>query len=66
MTDRFCRLKIDDQFEARRLLDRQIGRLNAAQQFGELPAYDVSVQLNDQRPVPDETALLVRADEVIE
>src|SRR2546428_12162510 len=56
MADRLRGLEIDDQLEPRRLLDRQIRRLDAAQQLGELPAHDVSVQLNDQRPVADETA----------
>src|SRR5215813_8198171 len=58
MPDRPSGLKIDDKLEPGRLLDRQIGRLDAAQQLGELPAHDVSVQLNDQRSVSDEAALL--------
>jgi len=58
MTDRVRSPQIDDKLEPRRLLDRQIGRLDAAQQLGELPAHDVSVQLNDQRSVADEAALL--------
>src|SRR5438093_10950620 len=58
MADRLRGLEIDDQLEPRRLLDRQIRRLDAAQQLGELPAHDVSVQLNDQRSISDEAALL--------
>src|SRR6516165_1247139 len=58
MPDRPSGLKINDKLEPGRLLDRQIGRLDAAQQLGELPAHDVSVQLNDQRSVSDEAALL--------
>src|SRR5215472_7711321 len=62
MTDRFCCLEID-QLEPRRLLDRQIGRLDAAQQLGELPAQDVSVQLNDQRSVSDEALSVALASQ---
>ena len=63
MPDRSSGLKIDDKLEAGRLLDRQIGRLDAAQQLGELPAHDVSVQLNDQRSVSDEALSVALASQ---
>ena len=63
MTDRVRSPQIDDKLEPRRLLDRQIGRLDAAQQLGELPSHDVSVQLNDQRSVSDEALSVALASQ---
>src|SRR5262245_62979782 len=50
--------QIDDQLEPRRLLDRQIGRLGAAQQRGELPAHYVAIELKDAGPIANEATLL--------
>ncbi len=51
-------LKIDDELEPGRLLDRHVGGLGASQQRDKLPCYHVSIELDDARPVAEEPALL--------
>src|SRR5262249_36061007 len=49
VADRLRGAKIDDQLEPRRLLDRQVGWLGAAQQRRELSAHYVAIELKDAR-----------------
>src|SRR6266516_7921173 len=51
-------LKIDDELEPGRLLDRHVGGLGASQQRDKLPCYHVSIELDDARPIAEEPALL--------
>ena len=59
MTDRLRSLQIDHQLELGRLLDREIGRLSAAQYFDERPR-PLPVDLSEARAIAYETALFGR------
>src|SRR5262245_60966655 len=58
MTDRLSGLEIDDQLEFCRPLDRQISGSDAAQNLHELPAQQISKELEETRTIPDEASLL--------
>ena len=55
---RFGGLEVDYQFKLGRLLDRDIGRLGAAQELDELPGHLLSKHLDDARAVGDKTPFL--------
>src|SRR5260370_42348037 len=51
---RLGRLQVDDQLEPGWLLDGDVDRFGAAQKADQLAALDLSIELNDARPIADQ------------